>query len=62
MMKDWLKKIFGRPSTTKRNKVQIDMRYEIHSFKSDEAPHQNTVNEVDDTDSYTQTPIEKPTK
>lgn len=62
MMKNWLKKILGRPTATKRNKVQIDMRYEVHSFKSDDAPAQNTVNEVNHTDSYNQTPIEKPTK
>ncbi|MCT8985880.1 hypothetical protein [Shewanella phaeophyticola] len=62
MMKDWLKKLLGRPIATKRNKVQIDMRYEVHSFKSDDAPVQNRVNEVDHTDSYNQTHIEKPTK
>ncbi|QDE30622.1 MULTISPECIES: hypothetical protein [Shewanella] len=33
-MKEWIKKLLGRPATPKRNKVHIDMRYEEHSYKS----------------------------
>jgi hypothetical protein len=36
MMKDWIKKLLGRSTATKRNKVYIDMRYEVHSYKSNE--------------------------
>ncbi|WP_351088965.1 hypothetical protein [Shewanella sp. S1-49-MNA-CIBAN-0167] len=36
MMKDWFKKLLGRSTATKRNKVYIDMRYEVHSYKSNE--------------------------
>ncbi|RPA58413.1 hypothetical protein EGC86_18930 [Shewanella frigidimarina] len=36
MMKDWIKKLLGKPAAPKRNKVHIDMRYEEHSYKSDQ--------------------------
>lgn len=45
MMKDWLKKIFGRQPATKTNKVQIDMRYEVHTFKSNETDAQDKVSQ-----------------
>ena len=62
MMKDWLKKIFGRPTATKTNKVQIDMRYEVHSFKSDETTASLTTVTTEASNHDTITPPKKQTK
>ena len=47
-MKDWLNKLLGRPNVPKRNKVQIDMRYETHSFKMDPIFDPNLSSDNDD--------------
>jgi hypothetical protein len=36
MMKNWIRKLLGRPTVPKRNRVYIDMRYEVHSYKSNQ--------------------------
>ncbi|MGI2142972.1 hypothetical protein [Shewanella frigidimarina] len=62
MMKDWIKKILGKPAAPKRNKVHIDMRYEEHSYKSDhtfDSAKSDTL-ELDDSD--TESIEQKPTK
>ncbi|GGP81842.1 hypothetical protein [Shewanella ulleungensis] len=62
MMKNWLKKIFGRPIAAKTNKVQIDMRYEVHSFKSDKTTEQPITATLEHNSPNSATPIQKPTK
>ncbi|MGI2170757.1 hypothetical protein ACROAE_11285 [Shewanella sp. MF05960] len=62
MMKDWLKKIFGRPIAAKTNKVQIDMRYEVHSFKSDKTTAQPTTATLEHNSLNSPTSPQKPTK
>ncbi|MGX9462194.1 hypothetical protein ACWXWU_13275 [Shewanella sp. A14] len=62
MMKEWIKKLLGRPITPKRNKVHIDMRYEEHSYKSSDIldSAKSDTSERDDID--TEPTEHKPTK
>ncbi|WP_445776589.1 hypothetical protein [Shewanella sp.] len=61
MMKDWLKKLFCKTTAVKTNKVQIDMRYEVHSFKSGDTTTQ-TPSAVEPTANPSLSSSQKPTK
>ncbi|MGP1722375.1 hypothetical protein [Shewanella frigidimarina] len=62
MMKDWIKKLLGRPAAAKRNKVHIDMRYEEHSYKSEETFDSAKSDTLELDDSDTESIEQKPTK
>ncbi|AZG35585.1 MULTISPECIES: hypothetical protein [Shewanella] len=61
MMKDWFKKLLGRSTATKRNKVYIDMRYEVHSYKSNEIFYAAKPNPITSDDLDTEIIEQKPT-
>ncbi|WP_137221800.1 hypothetical protein [Shewanella sp. MEBiC00475] len=61
-MKEWIKKLLGRPATPKRNKVHIDMRYEEHSYKSNHTFDSAKPNAIELDDVDTESIEQKPTK
>ncbi|AZG74012.1 hypothetical protein [Shewanella livingstonensis] len=61
-MKDWVKKLLGRPTALKRHKVHIDMRYEEHSYKSNQTFDAAKPNSIDLDDIDTETLDQKSTK
>jgi hypothetical protein len=62
MMKDWIKKLLGRSTAAKRNKVYIDMRYEVHSYKSNEIFYAAKSDPITRDDLDTEIIEQKPTK
>ncbi|PIP99154.1 MAG: hypothetical protein COW76_17325 [Shewanella sp. CG18_big_fil_WC_8_21_14_2_50_42_11] len=62
MMKSLIKKLLGRSTVPKRNKVHIDMRYEEHSYKSNQPFNDAKPNSIDIDDIATEVIKQKPTK
>tara|TARA_R110002033_G_scaffold44466_5_gene87174 strand:+ start:1538 stop:1729 length:192 start_codon:yes stop_codon:yes gene_type:complete len=62
MMKSLIKKLLGRPTVPKRNKVHIDMRYEEHSYKSNQPFNDAKPNSIDIDDIATEVIKQKPPK
>ncbi|MCW3173537.1 hypothetical protein [Shewanella subflava] len=51
-MKNWLNKIIGRKPAPVRNKVNVDLRYQSHSFTLDDFKNASTALETANTDDH----------